>query len=356
MHWLSSAAAVQLLCLLDIAAAISDYGFGTSKKLTGRQEALLVFKRQTSCQDGYFLCPVEFGGGCCANGRRCATRDCPVMQPGSPDPNAVTGAPTSVAQPTTQPPTSAPPQTTAQPDTTSQEPPSSTNPAETTAQTTAPSSTEATDTASQSGTATNAADGASSSTAAASADGTQYTPMGISSGAIVGIVFAAITGVVIVGLVLWRAIIGIRNPKKKGKKRAAPGPPQLGGGGGNGGGAVGAAGAGSRGLFGGNRRLFGALSNPFAKKPTGPTAQPMMMAHGHSDEQPMSQTAAAMGFGPQSGGNQGVPPYMQDRSSLEEQDTSYNNGRGFQGGDLGSYRSVESFDRDDANQGLFRTS
>ena len=41
-----------------------------SEKLNRRHEALLLFKRQDAfCLPGYYQCPVEFGGGCCAQGR-----------------------------------------------------------------------------------------------------------------------------------------------------------------------------------------------------------------------------------------------------------------------------------------------
>ncbi|KAF3901393.1 hypothetical protein AA313_de0203894 [Arthrobotrys entomopaga] len=338
MRWLASAAAaaLQLLCLVDLATAIPNYDPLQSKRLTGRQEALLLFKRQSStCPTGYFQCPIEFGGGCCANGRICATINCPAgnppMQP-MPNPSASAQQQPTQAPPTTttQPqPTTAPP---SQPTTTEAPPPPSSTDADaaTSTQPSAPSSSDAsdTDTSSPTGTATDVADAAATTTDPAAA-GTLYAPNGISSGAIVGIVFAGITGAVIVGLVLWRAIIGIKNPKK-GKRPMA-----------------------SRGAGGGAGGFLGGLKNPFAKKQAPPTgaAQSMMQHHQH-DQAPMSQTAAAMGFGPHNGGGEGVPPYMQDRSSLDDHDTSYNNNRGFQGGDLG-YRSVESFDRDDANQGLF---
>ncbi|KAK6542094.1 hypothetical protein TWF694_007863 [Orbilia ellipsospora] len=349
MRWLASAAALQLLCLVDLATAIPDYDQQLqSKRLTGRQEALLLFKRQSStCPNGYFQCPIEFGGGCCANGRICATSSCPAgISPMQPMPNpSASNAPappaTSAQQPTQQPtqappttqqPTTAPPETTAQP--TTQAPPPSSTDAPASTQPPAPSSSAAssgTNTLPPSGTATDAAEAAASTSADPAAAGTLYAPRGISSGAIVGIVFAGITGAVIVGLVLWRAIIGIKSPKK-GKR------PMMARAGGSGGG-------------GGGGGVFGALKNPFAKKQPPVAAAQSMMQH-HHDQAPMSHTAAAMGFGPHNGGGEGVPPYMQDRSSLDEHDTSYNSNRGLQGGDLG-YRSVESFDRDDANQGLF---
>ncbi|KAK6335211.1 hypothetical protein TWF718_010647 [Orbilia javanica] len=360
MRWLSSAAAVQLLCLLDIAAALPDYGFGEGKKLDPRREALLLYKRQDNpfCREGYFRCRVEFGGGCCANGRKCATRDCPALSPGEEDiPNAFTD--TRPPETFTNPPptratsaqatsTSEPPETTAE---TSTDAPETTTAARTTSPattdteteaptTTGPSSTGA-NTQSQSGTATNVADSAETTSASPAADGTLYTPMGISSGAIVGIVFAGITGAVIVGLVLWRAIIGIRHPRKKGKR-----PPMAMG-------AAGAAGAGSGGVFG-NRRIFSLVKNPFGGKKSGPGASESMMARSAPDDEdnaPMAQTAASMGFGPQPAGSEGAPPYSQDRSSLDDQDTSYNPAA--YGGDLG-YRGVSTYDRpDDDTQGLF---
>ncbi|KAK6353829.1 hypothetical protein TWF730_008253 [Orbilia blumenaviensis] len=369
MRWLSTAAAVQLLCLLDIATAIPDYGFGVDHRLEPRREALLMFKRQADpfCRQGYYQCPPEFGGGCCADGRKCATRDCPAIRPGqedipnaftdtrppqtftNPPPSAVTAGPaTSTSEPTetTGETSTEAPETTTGAQTTSAattdtdtEAPTTTEPS-TTGPSTEASSTE-TNTGSQSGTATNAADAAETTTGAPVADGTMYTPMGISSGAIVGIVFAGITGAVIVGLVIWRAIIGIRHPKKKGRKPAPP--------------AVGAAGAGAAGgFFSGNRRIFGAISNPFGGKKSGPGAAESMIPRSADDDDtaPMSQSAAAMGFGPQPGGQEGAPPYVQDRSSLEEQDTSYNRPT-YTGGDLG-YRGVDTYDRqDDDTQGLF---
>ncbi|KAK6529296.1 hypothetical protein TWF281_008473 [Arthrobotrys megalospora] len=380
MRWLSSAAAVQLLYLLDIATAIPEYGFGGSNRLEPRREALLLFKRQDTpfCRDGYFQCRAEFGGGCCAIGRKCATRDCPAIPPGQQDiPNVFTDTrppetftnpppgPTTSAQATrtSQPPettegttteasgttTEAPETTTAAPTTSAAE-----TDTETEAPTTAPESTEAsstgTNTQSQSSTATNAADAAETTTSSPAADGSLYTPMGISSGAIVGIVFAGITGAVIVGLVLWRAIIGIRHPRRKGgKKRSAPPAPDVGGAGG-----AGAARGGAGGIFGGNRRIFGAFGNPFGGKKSGPGASEAMMPRSADDEDntPMSQSAAAMGFGPQPTGNEGAPPYVQDRSSLDDQDTSYNRAA-YGGGDLG-YRGVDTYDRqDDDTQGLF---
>ncbi|KAJ6259526.1 hypothetical protein Dda_5163 [Drechslerella dactyloides] len=353
MRWLSSVAALQLLCLLDVATAIQDYDMmGVSKKLSGRHEALLLFKRQaSSCGDGFFQCPIEFGGGCCANGRTCATRDCPAAAPGRPPPPPPANTnppPTRPATSAAPPPTSAPASTNAP--ATSQAPSSSDAPETTSgapdSSTAAPTDTSApssspppTGTATESSTVTNAADAAGTTTSSAAADGTLYTPMGISSGAIVGIVFAAITGAVIVGLVLWRAIIGIRHPKRKGKRPMAPG-----------GGVIGAAGAGTRGFFSGGRRIFGGFGGG-KKSGTGPSEAMMSRSIGEDQMAPMSQTPAAMGFGPQSGDG-GVPPYMQDRSSLEEQDTAYSRGGAFQGGDLG-YQSVESFDRQDSTQGLF---
>ncbi|KAF3316521.1 hypothetical protein TWF173_001807 [Orbilia oligospora] len=382
MRWLSSAAAVQLLYLLDIATAVPDYGLGADKRLEPRREAMLLFKRQDTpfCREGYFRCRPEYGGGCCPNGRICATRDCPALRPGEEDipgaftdtrpPQSFTNPPPSqatVAQATSSSEpsettggtsTEAPETTTAAQETTT-DAPETTTAARTTSRattntdtdteaptTTGPSTAEAsstgTNTASQSGTATNAADAAETTTSSPAADGTLYTPMGISSGAIVGIVFAGITGAVIVGLVLWRAIIGIRHPRKKGRK-PVPGAP----------GAAGAGGA-SGGIFGGNRRIFGAIKNPFGGKKNGPGASESMIPRSADDEDntPMSQSAAAMGFGPQPTGNEGAPPYVQDRSSLEEQDTSYNRAA-YGGGDLG-YRGVSSYDRqDDDTQGLF---
>ncbi|KAK6511828.1 hypothetical protein TWF481_000734 [Arthrobotrys musiformis] len=373
MRWLSSAAAVQLLCLLDIAIAIPDYGFGVDNRLEPRREALLLYKRQDNpfCREGYFQCPPEFGGGCCADGRKCATRDCPAIRPGQEDiPNAFTDTrpPQTFTNPPPTPLTARPSSTseTAE-EVTSTEAPETTTAARTTAPPTTsdteteteaptttggPSTAEAestgTNTESQSGTATNAADAAETTTSSPAADGTLYTPMGISSGAIVGIVFAGITGAVIVGLVLWRAIIGIRHPRKKGKR---PPPPMAMA-------AGGAAAAGSGGVFGGNRRIFGAFKSPFGGKKSGPGASEAMMARSadadadDEDNAPMSQSAAAMGFGPQPAGSEGAPPYAQDRSSLEDQDTSYNRAA-YGGGDLG-YRGVSSYDRqDDDTQGLF---
>ncbi|KAK6510444.1 hypothetical protein TWF506_009551 [Arthrobotrys conoides] len=384
MRWLSSAAAVQLLYLLDIATAVPEYGFGVDNRLEPRREAMLLYKRQDNpfCREGYFRCGVEFGGGCCANGRKCATRDCPALRPGEEDipnvftdtrpPQTFTNPPpsqvsiaqaTSSAEPpeTTDATSSEAPETTSEAAETTTDAPetttaaSTTSPAMTDTETdteaptsTGPSSSRAsstgTNTSSQSSTATNAADAAETTTSSPVADGTLYTPMGISSGAIVGIVFAGITGAVIVGLVLWRAIIGIRHPRKKGKK--PPGVPGAAGAGG--------AGAAGGGFFGGNRRIFGAVKNPFGGKKGGTGASESMIPRSADDEDntPMSQSAAAMGFGPQPTGNEGAPPYVQDRSSLEDQDTSYNRSA-YSGGDLG-YRGVSTYDRqDDDTQGLF---
>ncbi|KAF3910192.1 hypothetical protein ABW21_db0201439 [Orbilia brochopaga] len=363
MRWLSSVAAVQLLYLLDVATAIPDYDMmGFTKKLSGRHEALLLFKRQsTSCSTGYYQCPPEFGGGCCANGRMCATRDCPAAAPGASQ--APLPPPANTRPPATRPATSAPPppttapattaapettespETTEAPDSTSNAPESTTDAPESTtaAPTSAPSSAppSSTDSSSQAGSATNAADASASTTVSAADAGTLYAPPGISSGAIVGIVFAAITGAVIVGLVLWRAIIGVKNPRRKGKRPMGPGSRDV----------VGAAGAGSGGFFSGNSRLFGVFGG---KKKSGTGAAEAMMTRSVGEDQaPMSQTPQAMGFGPHSAEGGGVPPYMQDRSSLDQQDTSYNSrGGAFAGGDLG-YQSVESFDRQDSTQGLF---
>ncbi|RVD83083.1 uncharacterized protein DFL_007485 [Arthrobotrys flagrans] len=374
MRWLSSAAAVQLLYLLEIATAVPDYGFGVGNGLEPRREALLLYKRQDNpfCREGYFQCPPEFGGGCCANGRKCATRDCPAIRPGEEDipnvftdtrpPETFTNPPPSQVTAALATSTSEPPETTGgtsteAPETTT-EPPETTTAARTTSPATTDTDTEAptttgpsstgTNTGSQSGTATNAADAAATTTSSPANDGTLYTPMGISSGAIVGIVFAGITGAVIVGLVLWRAIIGIRHPRKKGKG-SGPAAPDITGAAG-----AGAARGGAGGIFGGNRRIFGAFKNPFGGKKNGSGASEAMIPRSADDEDntPMSQSAAAMGFGPQPVGSEGAPPYVQDRSSLEEQDTSYNRAA-YTGGDLG-YRGVSTYDRqDDDTQGLF---
>ncbi|KAF3935856.1 hypothetical protein ABW19_dt0205322 [Dactylella cylindrospora] len=355
MRWSSSlAAAVQLLYLIDVASAVPDYQ-GTSKKLSGRQEALLLFKRQTPfCAEGYYQCPAEFGGGCCANGRRCATRDCPAIQPGASDipnantqPNGNTPSPTPTPTPT---PSTQPPPTTATPTpTTEAETTQTTEQPETT--TDRPSSTQTTGSSSpsQSGTATQEADSAGAETTTA-APASGPPPTGITMGAIVGIAFAGITGAVIVGLVVWRAIVG--NPKKKkGKSRAIPAGERAAAAAAAGG-ASGAAGAGTRGFsLGGNRRIFDAFSGVFGAKKTGESGEAMIPRSSTDDHAPMSQTPGAMGFGPTGSGE--TPHYMDDRGSLDEQDTSYRGAdTSYRGGDLG-YRSVDSFESGDTTQGLF---
>ena len=65
---------------------------------------------------------------------------------------------------------------------------------------------------------------ASASQVAFIAGGTKYKS-GITTGAKVGIAFAAVIGAIIVGLVVWRCVIHIRNPKPKRGKKPMPKPP-----------------------------------------------------------------------------------------------------------------------------------
>lgn len=70
MQWQWMFLAIGILRLLNTAGAKLGYGQQAADRATSHHEPIVFTKRQTPvCEVGYFQCPLEFGGGCCPEGR-----------------------------------------------------------------------------------------------------------------------------------------------------------------------------------------------------------------------------------------------------------------------------------------------